>query len=117
MRTSPHRRLTLAARASRMRGAPTTTEALLWGALRGSRLGVAFRRQVVIGEFIADFCAPSRRLVVEVDGEYHEHRRDADARRDRRLEAAGYRVVHVAAEVVRKDLAAAVEVVRGALGA
>lgn len=40
-----------------MRAAPTTSEALLWQALRGSRWGVALRRQLVIGEYIADFVA------------------------------------------------------------
>ena len=34
-----------------MRSAPTTTEALLWQALRGSQLGVGFRRQFVIGDW------------------------------------------------------------------
>ena len=39
------------------------------------------------------FYAPSVRLVVEVDGGYHVGRVTADARRDRKLERAGYRVV------------------------
>jgi very-short-patch-repair endonuclease len=33
-------------------------------------VGVERRRQVVIGRFIADFVAPSARLIVEVDGGY-----------------------------------------------
>ncbi|MBK8251153.1 MAG: DUF559 domain-containing protein [Polyangiaceae bacterium] len=57
--------------ARRMRATPTTSEAILWEALRGSQVGVMFRRQVVIGPYIVDFCAPSVRLVVEVDGGYH----------------------------------------------
>jgi Protein of unknown function (DUF559) len=40
------------------RAAPTTSEALLWEALRGSQLGVGFRRQVPIGRYIVDFAAP-----------------------------------------------------------
>jgi very-short-patch-repair endonuclease len=80
-----------------MRLALTTTEALLWAELRGSRLGVAFRRQVVISQYIVDFCAPSVRLVVEVDGGYHAGRARADARRDRVLVRLGYRVVRVTA--------------------
>ena len=55
----------LADRASAMRAAPTTTEALLWQELRGSRLGAAFRRQVVLGRFIADFAAMREKLVVK----------------------------------------------------
>ena len=54
-------------RAQRMRHAPTASEAALWRRLRGRRLGVQFRRQVVLGRYIVDFVAPKARLVVEVD--------------------------------------------------
>jgi len=65
MRTPRH---VLLSRSRTMRAQPTLTEEILWQVLRGSRLGVAFRRQAVIGRFIVDFVAPSIRLVVEVDG-------------------------------------------------
>jgi len=74
----------LAAHAHRMRGAPSEPERVLWQALRASQLGVRFRRQVVWGQFILDFFAPSARLVVEVDGAQHALRRNADKRRDSR---------------------------------
>jgi len=64
-----------------MRQAPTDSEARLWRAMRSSQPGVAFRRQVPLLGFIADFYAPSARLVVEVDGGYHARRVTADARR------------------------------------
>jgi len=38
-----------------MRHSPTQAERLLWQRLRRSQLGVRFRTQVVIGQFIADF--------------------------------------------------------------
>ncbi|MFO0618059.1 MAG: DUF559 domain-containing protein, partial [Polyangiaceae bacterium] len=100
------RSLQLTSRAACMRAEPTATEALVWELVRGSRLGSAFRRQVVLGEHIADFVCPSRRLVVEVDGGYHAQRARADARRDRALERLGYRVLRVPAEEVHTDLAA-----------
>jgi very-short-patch-repair endonuclease len=47
-------------------------------------------RQVpLLGRFIADFLAPARHLVVEVDGGYHQRRIQADAVRDAVLERAG----------------------------
>ena len=113
---SPSRSALLAQRAQQMRSQPTLSEAKLWAALSGSQLGVAFRRQVVIGECIVDFCAPARRLVVEIDGAYHARRIRADARRDARFEALGYRVLRVDAAVVMRDLGAAVAAVRAALG-
>jgi very-short-patch-repair endonuclease len=92
-----------------MRHAPTASEARLFEALRGGRLGVSFRRQVpVLGRFIADFLAPEVRLVVEVDGLYHTRTTAADARRDRALARAGYRVLRLDAQLVTVDLDSAV---------
>jgi len=54
-------------RARQMRSALTPSEAKLWAAIRGGRLGVSFRRQVPLGNYIADFAAPAAKLVVEVD--------------------------------------------------
>ncbi len=106
----------LAARARFMRFHPTASEALLFSALRGKRLGVSFRRQQVIGSHIVDFLARKARLVVEVDGDaYHGHRTSADAARERKLVRAGYTVVRVPASLVERDLSRAVEIVRVAL--
>jgi very-short-patch-repair endonuclease len=93
----------------------TPSEARLWSALCGRKLGVQFRRQVPLaGRYIVDFCASTVRLVVEVDG-YHAQRRRADARCDAVLGELGYRVIRVEAELVMCDLTAVVAVVRGAL--
>jgi very-short-patch-repair endonuclease len=108
-------RFVLAHRAAGMRSAPTTTEALLWTRLSGGQLGVGFRRQFVIGRFIADFAAPAARLIVEVDGGYHQQRARADARRDRELTRLGWRVLRVPAELVLHRLGDAVALVRAAL--
>lgn len=88
-----------------MRFHPTPSEALLWSQLRGRRLGVQVRRQVVIGAPIVDFCAAAVRPVVEVDGDaYHEEREAADGRRDGKLVAAGYRVLRLPASLVERRL-------------
>ena len=64
-----------------IRWAPTRSEELLWRALRGRQLGVTFRRQVVLlGRFVADFYAAEVRLVVEVDGAWHDGRREGRTR-------------------------------------
>jgi very-short-patch-repair endonuclease len=90
---------------------------LIWERLRGSRLGVGFRRQLVVGGYIVDFAAPAVRLVVEVDGGYHCERQRADARRDRAIERLGWRVLRVRAAMVERDLEAAVALVAAAIGA
>jgi very-short-patch-repair endonuclease len=99
-----------------MRVNSTVSERALWEQLRANRLGVAFRRQVPIaGKYIVDFLAPSARLIVEVDGGYHSRRVAADARRDRKLVRLGYRVLHLEAEVVTRQLPVAVARIREAL--
>jgi len=54
-------------------------------ALNAGQVGVCFRRQVPVGaRFIADFYAPSIKLIVEVDGGYHA-RRSRGPESDRKL--------------------------------
>jgi very-short-patch-repair endonuclease len=54
-RFNPHRSRELDQRARAMRQAPTSSEAMLFQAVRGGRLGVSVRRQVpLLGRFIAD---------------------------------------------------------------
>ena len=97
--------------------APTASEAALWLALRGGAVGVAFKRQVPLGErYIADFFAPSVGLVVEVDGGVHRTSRTADRRRDEKLRRLGCRVVRVDAALVLRDPERALAVIRAALG-
>ncbi len=98
-----------------MRQEPTPTEWLLWQALRAGQLGVTFRRQVVLRGYIADFYASAVGLIVEVDGGWHAGRR-ADAQRDRRLTAAGYRVLRIPAADVETALGAVVQRIRQELG-
>src|SRR3954468_11241347 len=94
----------------------TESEAALWVALKARQLGVSFRRQVpVAGLFIADFCAASIKLIVEVDGPIHARKVGPDARRDRKLQRAGFRIVRVSSQLVLADLQAALALIRAAL--
>lgn len=112
---SAHRRQLLRARATWMRHAPTPSEQLLWRCLRGKRLGVQFRRQVPLGQYIVDFYASSVRLVVEVDGGYHREQVRADARRDAVLRRAGYRVLRLREALIVSRLEEALAMVRAAI--
>lgn len=82
----------LRARAKTMRREPAYYERLLWRVLRARRLGdLKFRRQVVIGRYVADFVCFEHRLIVEADGPHHEA--VADIERDEWLRAQGFRVM------------------------
>ena len=81
-------------RARRMRREMTEAELKLWRILRNrSLVGVKFRRQVPIGNYIADFCCLDLNLVVEVDGGQHAEHEVADASRSRFLSQEGFRVL------------------------
>ena len=75
-----------------MRKNPTEPERRVWAILSGSQFqGHKFRRQAVIGRFIADFLCPQKSLIVEVDGDTHDEGKDR--LRDDLLASRGYRVV------------------------
>lgn len=114
---TPHQRRVLRHRARRMRHEPTHTEWLLWQALRSRQLGVTFRRQVVLQGYIADFYASSIRLIVEVDGPWHANRTRRDARRDRVLTSAGYRVLRATEQQALSALPQVVVRIRAAVTA
>ena len=78
--------------ARRLRAGQSATERRLWNLLRHRRLeGLKFRRQVVIGPYIADFVCLRHRLIVEADGPFHDAERDAI--RDAWLTAQRFRVL------------------------
>jgi very-short-patch-repair endonuclease len=112
---SARRTAQLARYARENRARPTASETALWTALVSAKLGVSFRRQVVIGSHVADFAAASIRLAVEVDGGYHASRRATDARRDGKLRRLGYHVLRLEAAMVERDLPRAVALVREAI--
>ena len=79
-----------------LRSDGTPAEAALWRLIKGRRLrGRRFRRQCGIGPYILDFCCPSERLAVELDGSVHDDpaARAYDDARTAALEAEGIRVV------------------------
>lgn len=58
--------------AKSMRRAPTEVEDKLWQELRSRRLDrIKFRRQMPLGNYIADFVCLEARLIIEIDGSQH----------------------------------------------
>jgi very-short-patch-repair endonuclease len=81
--------------AHRMRKEPTDAERVLWQRLRHDIVlaGSHFRRQALVGPFIVDFASQKAKIVVELDGGQHDWQQASDIRRQREIEAAGYRVL------------------------
>lgn len=67
-----------------------------------------------MGPYIADFCCPSLKLVIELDGGVHVLREEADATRDAWLAAAGFTVLRFRNEAVLKNPAILFDAVRKA---
>ena len=86
--------LILRERAREMRRNPTPGERAMRRLIGRDRLGIGFRRQHAIGDYIVDFVCLPLRLIVEVDGGHHNAEASAyDARRDAWLKGRGYRVL------------------------
>ena len=84
----------------------TPAEVRLWQELRGNKLGIHFRRQHVIGIYIADFVSLKNHLVIEIDGEYHlnPEQQESDRIRTAYLEQQGFRVIRFSNSQVLTDL-------------
>lgn len=86
----------LTERARELRKAGTSAEVFLWDLLRDRGLiGMKFRRQHQIGDYIVDFACAEYRLVIEVDGDIHKQPvvRAKDAEREKWLVAQGFRLL------------------------
>ena len=72
---------------------PTDAEVAMWSILNARQLGTKFRRQHVIADFIVDFVSIKHKLVIEVDGGYHdlEEQQKLDQLRTEILNQLGYK--------------------------
>lgn len=85
-------------------------EDVLWQYLRRKQLGVRFRRQHPIGDYIADFVCLEKQLVIEIDGGYHYRGEmpDNDAERTSALNRMGYQVIRFSNKQVMDEIDAVV---------
>ena len=104
----PHRQdQKLTEKARDLRARQTEAESLLWGALRARRLcGLKFRRQYPIDPFITDFACIRKKLVVEIDGGYHDFVYENDKSRQGRIEDEGWDVIRFRNEDVLENVEA-----------
>jgi very-short-patch-repair endonuclease len=72
----------------------TLSEILLWQQIKGKQLlGYDFHRQKPIDEYVVDFYCPRLKLVLEIDGDSHEEKEEADRIRQEKLESLGLTVM------------------------
>jgi very-short-patch-repair endonuclease len=108
----------LRAKARTLRKNSTDAERILWSEFRDHRLnGAGFRRQVPIGNYIADFLCHAAKLVIELDGGQHfsDAAEQADAARSAVIEALGFRVLRFNNHDVMTNHAGVLEVIATAI--
>jgi PncC family amidohydrolase len=85
---------------------PTEAEKLMWDILKGRKLaGYKFRRQHIIGSYIADFICIPERLIIEVDGLIHQvpENKKNDEERTKDLNKLGFEVIRFTNQQVLHD--------------
>ncbi len=84
----------------------TEAEQNLWEQLRTKKLSFKFRRQHIVDEFIVDFICIEKRLIIEVDGKYHntKEQQEADELRTEILNTLGFKVIRFTNEEVIGDI-------------
>ena len=99
-------------KAKDLRNRMTSAELLLWEALKGNKLnGQKFRRQHPIGIYIVDFYNHKNKLVIEIDGEYHdsEEQKIKDFEREEFLHFNGLKIVRFKNETIVNNLSKVLE--------
>nr|WP_315195005.1 class I tRNA ligase family protein [uncultured Flavobacterium sp.] len=94
---------------------PTEAEDALWQEVRNSNLGYKIRRQHYIGNFIVDFVSLEKKLIIEVDGGYHDTKEQIELDELRTLELEQkhlYKVIRFTNEEVLNDIKTVLEKIK-----
>ena len=92
------------ANARALRSGMTDSERKLWSRLRMEQLGVKFRRQHPLGNYIADFACLMPKLIVELDGSQHRDQVAYDTKRDAFYRGKGFAVLRFATDEPLKNI-------------
>jgi len=94
-----------------LRDNQTPTEIILWNYLNKNQLGVKFRRQHPLYTYIADFYCHKLKLVIELDGEYHntEEQISLDDARTKDIEHFGISVIRFTNKDIINDIDSVIE--------
>ena len=101
--------------AKTMRSNMTNAEAKMWYYLRAKRFfALKFKRQVLIGNYIADFVCETKKIIIEIDGGQHNENDNIvqDKQRSFYLENNGYKVLRFWNNDVLNNIEGVLEVIR-----
>jgi len=94
------------AKAKYLRSNMTEAERVLWNKINRNQLGYKFRRQHPIQYFIVDFYCHQLKIIIEIDGEYHQEteQQEKDILRTQQLEDSGLKLYRFTNDEVIKDI-------------
>ena len=87
-----------------LRNNSTLSEILLWKEIKNKALGVEFKRQVPILDYIVDFYCQELKLAVEVDGHIHDFRYVEDKVRQEQIEQWGITFIRFSNEDIKTNM-------------
>ena len=90
--------------ARQLRNNSTLSEVLLWKQIKGKALGVEFKRQVPMLEYIVDFYCQEIGLAIEIDGNIHDFRYLEDAQRQQEIEKYGVIFIRFSNEEIKNNM-------------
>lgn len=103
-------------RAKSLRTHQTDAEQRLWYCLRAHRfMGLKFKRQKPVGNYIVDFVCYTPMLVVEIDGGQHAEQVAYDRKRDAYLKGEGFVVLRFWNNQILNETDAVMESIRQAV--
>lgn len=87
-----------------LRNNSTLSEVLLWKEIKNKALGVEFKRQVPILDYIVDFYCQELKLAIEVDGHIHDFRYVEDKVRQEQIEQWGITFIRFSNEDIKTNM-------------
>ena len=99
-------------RAEELRNNMTEAEQILWERLRKKQLGIRFKAQHPIEQFIADFYCHKAKLVIEVDGKIHDFQKEYDEGRVAELEKYGLKIIRFTNDEVIQNIDQVIEKIK-----
>ena len=99
----------------RLRQKSTEAEKLLWQKLKGRKfLGLKFRRQYSVAQFVLDFYCPEKKTAIELDGKIHDKKdiKNHDENRDGYIEGFKIKIIRIKNDKIIDDIDSVLEYIK-----
>jgi len=98
-------------RARELRNNSTLSEVILWKQLKSRQMhGYQFMRQKPIDNYIVDFFCSKLNLIIEIDGDSHNDKKDYDEKRQNKLEDLGLTLLRFYDREVKRNITGVIQV-------